>query len=197
MGLIKSKQTAQQKEIVPQQPPLPPSTQSFPPIHILIVGLHSGKTTLLYEYGDMKRCTYLKYGVEFIYKSITVSGRQGKIFVWDTCNTSLASVYPLNRYRNVKGAVVLFDLSYRQSFVDIDISIDLVKNRTTPNTVLFLVGNKCDKEKERQVSFEEGADKALKYGIPYAEVSAETGFNVVEIFQSIAEMIVSIMFNSV
>ena len=47
---------------------------------------------------------------------------------------------------------------------------------------MVLIGNKCDLEKERKVSKEEGENLAQKYGIPFYETSAKTGANVQEAF---------------
>ena len=50
---------------------------------------------------------------------------------------------------------------------------------------MILVGNKCDLEDERQVSFEEGRALADKYGIPFIETSAKTGQNVEEMLETL------------
>lgn len=39
---------------------------------------------------------------------------------------------------------------------------------------ILLVGNKTDKEEQRQVSFEQGRLLAAKWGCPYAEISCKT-----------------------
>jgi hypothetical protein len=43
-----------------------------------------------------------------------------------------------------------------------------------------LVGNKCDREDERQVTTQEGMEKAKKYRIPFYETSAKTRVNIEE-----------------
>jgi GTPase SAR1 family protein len=41
-----------------------------------------------------------------------------------------------------------------------------------------LVGNKCDMEESRKVSFEEGMELAKHYEIPFLETSAKNSVNV-------------------
>ena len=53
-----------------------------------------------------------------------------------------------------------------------------------------LIGNKADMAGKIQVSPEEGADLARKYGIPFFLTSAKTNMNVTEAFLSAAEEVV-------
>jgi hypothetical protein len=49
-----------------------------------------------------------------------------------------------------------------------------------------LVGNKTDLSEKRQVSVEEGEDKANKEGIMFIESSAKAGFNIKALFRKLA-----------
>ena len=46
----------------------------------------------------------------------------------------------------------------------------------------ILVGNKCDCEKDREISFEEGENFARKNEMLFVETSAKTGMNVEKTF---------------
>ena len=48
----------------------------------------------------------------------------------------------------------------------------------------ILVGNKCDLDQKRQVSFENGKELADKYGIKFMETSAKETTNIDELFVS-------------
>jgi GTPase KRas protein len=50
------------------------------------------------------------------------------------------------------------------------------------NPVFVLVGNKCDKTYEREVSREEGAALARQFGCEFLETSAKTAANVDRLF---------------
>jgi Ras-related protein Rab-6A len=52
--------------------------------------------------------------------------------------------------------------------------------------IIILVGNKTDLSEKRQVSVEEGEDKATKDGIMFIESSAKAGFNVKALFRKLA-----------
>lgn len=42
------------------------------------------------------------------------------------------------------------------------------------NIPFLLVGNKCDLEERRKVTFQEASDRAKKWGVTYVETSAKT-----------------------
>ena len=50
------------------------------------------------------------------------------------------------------------------------------------NVVSILVGNKCDLESQRQVTFEEGQKLADHYAVRFLETSAKDSKNVEKIF---------------
>ena len=51
----------------------------------------------------------------------------------------------------------------------------------------FLVGNKCDLESKRQVTFEQGKELAKQYNIPFLETSARDTLNIEELFMGITK----------
>jgi GTPase SAR1 family protein len=67
--------------------------------------------------------------------------------------------------------------------------LDEIKRNAVPTIVILLVGNKCDLETEREVSYEEGEEFAQKNGLIYVEASAKTSQNVEEAFKSSARAI--------
>jgi GTPase SAR1 family protein len=61
-----------------------------------------------------------------------------------------------------------------------------VRNERGNDVIIILVGNKTDLSEKRQVSAEEGEDKATKEGIMFIETSAKVGFNVKTLFRKLA-----------
>ena len=58
-------------------------------------------------------------------------------------------------YRNTRGALLVFDITNRDSFKDITYWINDLKENGDDNIVKLLVGNKSDIESKRTVSKEE------------------------------------------
>ena len=55
--------------------------------------------------------------------------------------------------------------------------------------IFMLVGNKCDKHYEREVSKEEGAAMARDFGCRFLETSAKTAVNVEKLFTDLVRML--------
>lgn len=62
-----------------------------------------------------------------------------------------------------------------------------MKLQSTPNIEVILVGNKCDLEKDRKVSWEQGAALAKSKNMHFVEVSAKTSEKVDDAFKKICE----------
>lgn len=54
--------------------------------------------------------------------------------------------------------------------------------------LIVIVGNKCDVE-SRAVSFDEGLEKALSLNSIYLETSVKTGYNIDNLFEIAANML--------
>ena len=77
----------------------------------------------------------------------------------------------------------------RKSCDDLDIWLKQVRTHTNPDCKIYLIGNKCDFENEREVKYEEGENfsKINKFeGL--METSAKTGINTNELFMKIANI---------
>ncbi len=72
------------------------------------------------------------------------------------------------------------------SFDSIDNWIKQINENSQLNISKILVGNKCDKEKERVIKREDAEELAKKYDIKYFETSAKTNEGVTEVFKHIA-----------
>ena len=64
-----------------------------------------------------------------------------------------------------------------------------VKTYSWDNTQVVLVGNKCDMEEERQVTYEQGKKIADQLGFPFFETSAKENINVRAAFDKLVDVI--------
>ena len=93
-------------------------------------------------------------------------------------------------YKGKNGILVVYDITNRQSFDDINFWLNEIEKIANKNTVLLLVGNKCDLEDERKVSFQEGKDFADNNGMKFIETSAKTNQNVDEAFAILIDEVI-------
>lgn len=132
-------------------------------------------------------------GVEFSSKKIEIDPNvKLTLQIWDTVKIKRIYLYNTHKagqesfrsivksfYRNAAGAFLVYDISNAESFHKLDFWIKEMKENARQNMVLILVGNKNDKENERQISKEEGINYMKKNGISlFFETSAKTGENI-------------------
>jgi small GTP-binding protein len=146
-----------------------------------------GKTTLLMRYCD-SAFTFshiATIGVDFKYKAVTVNGKKAKVIFWDTAGQERFRTITSAYYRGSNGTIIMFDLTNRESFKNVNQWCEDVAKYANKDTKLLLIGSKADQESKRVVSYDEGWNLANKYNIKYFEVSSLNNINVSESIESI------------
>lgn len=80
-------------------------------------------------------------------------------------------------YQQAHGVILVYDISKRESFENLGYWQDLIEKKCEKSAKILLIGNKIDKENERQVSTTEGREYAEKNGYYFMETSAKTNVN--------------------
>jgi GTPase SAR1 family protein len=90
--------------------------------------------------------------------------------------------------------LLVYDICDRESFDWLVKWRDQVVEYTgdMSSVVLAVVGNKCDRNEERQVTEDEGREAAQKLGVHlFFETSAKSGINIDELFHAVAKAAMS------
>ena len=155
-------------------------------IKVILVGDSSvGKTNIMSKYLKDQFMEFSKstIGVEFNSKTFNHEGHKIKAQIWDTAGQekykSMASTY----YRGCKGAFIVYDITKKSTFESVDNWINDLKSKGDPNLIMIIIGNKNDLEEERQVTKEEGEEKAKSFGCAFLETSALSGDNIEMAFE--------------
>ena len=129
-------------------------------------------------------------GVDFSTVSLDIDDQTIKTHIWDTagqeCFASIISTY----YRGIAGAVIVFDVSSRNSFRKCSFWLNQVKQNGTIGhlPVIALVGNKIDRA-TRDVTYDEAANFAEKNNMNYYETSARKNIDVMKFYQELIKKI--------
>ena len=93
--------------------------------------------------------------------------------------------------RNCDGAVLLYDITSKASFNHVQGYCDRLRNLTSTQIPIYLVGNKLDASGKRSVKIADGKRmaEALDPRCPFIEVSAETGDNVEHLYFNLVRQI--------
>lgn len=127
--------------------------------------------------------------MEFGTRMIEVDGKKIKLQLWDTAGQESFRSITRSYYRGAQGALLVFDMTKRSSFLHLQSWLEEVRRQGTDNMSVLLVGNKADLAVDREVTREEAEQFAAANGLKYIETSAKTAQNVDAAFLSSAEEI--------
>ena len=151
---------------------------------ILVGDSYVGKTNILSKYikNEFNQNTKSTVGVEFGAKLLKIEDKIIKAQIWDTAGQerykSITSAY----YKGAKGAFIVYDITNRLTFESVDKWIQDLNLNSDKNITLLLIGNKKDLADKRDVTKEEGEEKAKSFGLAFLETSALTGENIDKVF---------------
>ena len=166
------------------------ATQKVWPFKLVLLGDSAvGKSCLVVrfvrdEFFEFQEPTI---GAAFLTQTVSLENATVKFEIWDTAGQeryrSLAPMY----YRGANAAVVVFDITKKDSFNGAKSWVKELQRRGNTNVVIALAGNKADMESKRKVQTEEAQQYAKDSDIIYMETSAKTALNVRNLFVKIAE----------
>ncbi|EEB09805.2 GTPase Ryh1 [Schizosaccharomyces japonicus yFS275] len=150
-----------------------------------------GKTSLItrFMYDQFDNTYQATIGIDFLSKTMYLEDRTVRLQLWDTAGQErFRSLIP-SYIRDSSVAIIVYDITNHNSFVNTEKWIDDVRAERSDDVIIVLVGNKTDLAEKRQVSLEEGEQKAKELGIMHMETSAKAGYNVKQLFRRIAQML--------
>ncbi|EYC22731.1 hypothetical protein Y032_0016g2918 [Ancylostoma ceylanicum] len=144
---------------------------------VVVVGSSGvGKTSVIYRhrFGNRSAPFTSTIGASFVECEVETSYENISLQIWDTAGQERFRCMVPMYMRNSVAAVIMYDITNRQSFEDVDKwSEELRKCCGIADPVVVLIGNKCDLFDKRKVSTAEGQAKALSLDARFYEISAE------------------------
>ncbi|KMT15379.1 hypothetical protein BVRB_3g060830 [Beta vulgaris subsp. vulgaris] len=139
-------------------------------------------------------------GVEFQTKTLVIDKKIVKAQIWDTAGQERYRAVTSAYYRGAVGAMLVYDMTKRQSFDHIARWLDELRGHADKNIVIMLIGNKCDLASLRAVPIEDAKEFAERENLFFMETSAlestnvETAFLTVltEIYRTVSKKTLSV-----
>ena len=129
-------------------------------------------------------------GFEFFTFNVKMCEKVIKLQIWDTCGQELYRSLITNFYRNSSLAIMVYAINDKATFENIEMWLRELRTHSNPDAKVFLIGNKVDLEKEREVTTEQGEGYCKQNKIDlFMESSAKTGLNTQNIFLKAAELL--------
>ncbi|KDP36442.1 hypothetical protein JCGZ_09512 [Jatropha curcas] len=132
-------------------------------------------------------------GVEFQTQKMDINGKEVKAQIWDTAGQERFRAVTSAYYRGAVGALLVYDISRRQTFDSVGKWLNELHTHSDMNVVTILVGNKSDLMDAREVTTDEGKALAEAQGLFFMETSALDSSNVTAAFQTVVKEIYNIL----
>lgn len=168
-------------------------------IKIILLGSNGvGRTSILQKYLDQeyKGNSLYTTGIDFRTKIFKFDDTKIKVNYIYTASQDKYRAISLNYLKGIDGAILVFDITERNTFEIIGSWLDDMRENNKMNIGKVLIGNKSDLESERIVSKEEGEELAKLLKCKYYETSAKTGQNINQALDEMAKITYSIWKNS-
>ena len=152
---------------------------------VVVVGASGvGKTAIVNQLvnGQFREEGQPTIGVEFKSYSVLADDKNVKLQIWDTAGQERFRSVSKAYFRNAVGAILVFDLTQRSSFEDLNNWLNDLRALSSPNAYIILIGNKLDLTDERQITDSEAQEFATRYDLVYLETSAKSGDGVKDAF---------------
>lgn len=149
-----------------------------------------GKSCLLLRFADHTYTeSYIStIGVDFKIRTIDLDGKTIKLQIWDTAGQERFRTITSSYYRGAHGIIVVYDVTDMESFNNVKQWLTEIDRYACENVCKLLVGNKCDLQLKKVVSYEQAktfAETAEK-PFPFLETSAKAATNVEKAFLTMA-----------
>lgn len=122
-----------------------------------------------------------------------VEGKTVKAQIWDTAGQERYRAITSAYYRGAVGALLVYDITKRQTFDNIERWLRELRDHADSNIVIMLAGNKSDLKHLRAVQEEDAKVLAEKEGLSFLETSALEALNVEKAFQTVLTQIYHII----
>ncbi|KAK0604095.1 hypothetical protein LWI29_011898 [Acer saccharum] len=132
-------------------------------------------------------------GVEFQTRTLVIQHKSVKAQIWDTAGQERYRAVTSAYYRGAVGAMLVYDITRRQSFDHIPRWLEELRSHADKNIVIILIGNKSDLEDARAVPTEDAKEFAEKEGLFFLETSALESTNVETSFMTVLTEIFNIV----
>jgi len=147
---------------------------------IIIGDAACGKSCLLYRFIDdkFKKESTHTIGVEFSSRTVQLGEKRIKLQLWDTAGQERFRSVTRSYYRGAAGVILVYDITNRDSFLNMSQWLTDARALASPHLVAVLVGNKSDREEDREVEWAEASKWAAQNDVHFLEASSLSGDNV-------------------
>ena len=171
------------------------SDDNISSFNILIVGqCYVGLTAFCYKLRTGKFDPYLPFIVGIDTHKFIIEMKDGKkivFIVYDTKGQEVSRHLTRTYFKMSDGIILMYSIDCKESFDDLENWINMIKEEDSFEIPIYLVGNKNDLETKREITREQGAEYAEKYGLIFTECSVKNDSwdKIKSIFEDLAKVV--------
>lgn len=137
---------------------------------------------LRYAIGTFSDTFITTVGIDYKYKYINLDSQRVRLEIWDTAGQERFKAITRSYLRGAQGILCVYDVTDHVSYVHVENWMKQIKQFAGRQVDIVMVGNKCDLEDRRAVTYEEGEKAAALNNIKFFECSAKKEIRVDEAF---------------
>lgn len=159
---------------------------------VVLGGQEVGKTALVTNlvFGSGKFCERYQatIGIDFFAKTLNTKGKEAGLHLWDTSGQEKFQSIAESYVRSAAALVIVYDVTSLESLESAERWLQQASAIDTASRPLIaLLGNKADLAARREVTLEDGKQRAKELSAHiFAEASAKTGHNVSSFFEQLS-----------
>ena len=157
-------------------------------IKILLIGdIATGKSSIITRF--IENTFYIDYsstiGVDFNIKRMNILDKNFKLQIWNTAGDKRFRTIITSYYRGTHCVIITFDTTNENSFHNISEWIREIKNHSSDDVDIILVGTKTDLINKRVITYNQAKEYADRLGLFYIETSSRNNLNISKLFNVI------------
>eukprot|EP01084_Bolivina_argentea_P239228 402113_1 len=153
----------------------------------------TGKSSIMIRFvkGQFTEYQEATIGAAFMTQTVSLQDCKIRFEIWDTAGRERFSKLAPMYYTGASAVIVVYDITDNESFHRAKLWIKEVQRhnpiKNSQDPVFALVGNKIDRENDREVSAEDAKKYADDNNHYFIEISAKKDVNITKLFMEIAK----------
>ena len=162
---------------------------------ILMLGdCEVGKTSLIKRilYNEFNEEYNKTISFEFNWNNFEIENEIYTLQIWDITGKKNFNLISENFYKKCKCAFFIYSIDDKKSFLSLNERLNIFRNYSNENTLLFLIGNKNDKSDKREIEYFEGNKFKNENNLDYFfEISCKNNDGIEHIIEMIFISLIS------
>ena len=129
---------------------------------------------------------------EFSWNNFEIDNEIYTLQIWDITGKENFNLISENFYKKCNCAFFVYSIDNKNSLINLKERLKVFRNYSSPNTLLFLVGNKSDNNEKRETSYGDGINFKMENNLNYFfEISAKNGEGISEIIEIVLNTLIN------